>query len=341
MTTIIATIFVFGLLVFVHELGHFLTAKAVGMRVEEFALGFGKKIIGIQKGETLYSLRMIPLGGFNKISGMDPEEEQDERSYSAKPIWARMIVISAGSVMNFILPVFLFFIVLLSSGISTPSNEPIIGELVDNKPAIMAGLEAGDRIVEVNGKSIEDWQGFVQALKEVNDPEVEIAFIRDGVLDATMVTAEWEPATKRYLVGATPIIEHRYLDAPEAFWLAIKQTVSVIERMIVALTQMITGEVKAEVSGPLGVAQMAGEVAALGILPLLRFAAFLSINLGIINLLPIPALDGGHMVTLVVEAIRGKALEAKKIHAIQLVGFVILMGIMIFATVKDIARFNF
>lgn len=340
MTTVIATIFVFGLLVFVHELGHFLTAKAVGMRVEEFALGFGKKIVGVQKGETLYSLRMIPLGGFNKISGMDPEEEQDEGSYSSKPLWARMLVITAGSIMNFILPVILFFIVLMSAGISTPSNEPILGELIESKPAVVAGLEVGDRIVEVDGKLVQDWNGVVEALKDAKQQEIEIAFMRDGVLDATIVTAEWEPNTKRYLIGVLPIIDHRYLDAPEAFWIAIEQTGDVIERMITGLMQMITGQVKAEVSGPLGVAQMAGEVASLGILPLLKFAAFLSINLGIINLLPVPALDGGHVVTLIIEGVRGKALSAKKIHAIQLVGFVLLMGLLIFTTVKDIARFN-
>ena len=339
MTTIVATIFVFSLLVFVHEFGHFITAKAVGMRVEEFALGFGKKIFGFRKGETLYSLRMIPLGGFNKISGMDPEEELDDRAYLSKPIWARMIVITAGSIMNFILPVFLFFIVLMSSGINLPSNEPVIGELVENKPAIMAGLEVGDRIVEVDGKFVHDWQGVVDAIHAAKQPEIEIAFTRNGVLDATMVTAEWEHSTKYYLIGALPIIEHQYLDADEAFVLAIKKTISFIERIVVGLKQMITGEVEAELSGPLGVVRMTGEVASLGMLPLLNFAAFLSINLGIINLLPIPALDGGHVVTLIVEGIRGKSLGAKPLHIIQFIGIALVLALMIYATINDVARF--
>lgn len=338
--TAIATIFVFSLLVFVHEFGHFITAKVVGMRVEEFALGFGKKIVGFQKGETLYSLRMIPLGGFNKISGMDPEEELDERSYLSKPLWARMLVITAGSIMNFILPVLLFFIVLMSSGVNLPSNEPVIGELIDNKPAIVAGLEVGDRIVEVDGKFVHDWKGVVDAIHDAQQAEIEIAFTRDGVLDATMVTAEWEHGTKRYLIGALPVIEHQYLDAPDAFMMAIDKTISIIERMIIGLKQMVTGEVEAELSGPLGVVQMTGEVASLGILPLLNFAAFLSINLGIINLLPIPALDGGHVVTLMVEGIRGKALGAKPLHIIQFIGLALILFLMIYATIKDVARFN-
>ncbi len=338
---VLASIFVFGLLVFVHELGHFLTAKSVGMRVEEFALGFGKKVVGFQKGETFYSLRAIPLGGFNRISGMDPEEELDERSYSSKPLWARMFVIVAGSVMNFILPVLLFFIVIMSSGISLPSNEPVLGEMIDNKPAVMAGLEAGDRIVEVDGKFVHDWQGVVDAVREAKQAEIEIAFTRDGVLDATMVTAEWEPNTKRYFIGVQPVIEHQYLETDEAFIAAAKKTGMIIERMITGLKQMITGEVKAELAGPIGVIQMTGEVASLGMMPLLNFAALLSINLGIINLLPIPGLDGGHVVMLLVEGIRGRALGAKALRVIQFIGIALILSLMVYATISDVARFNF
>ena len=142
------------------------------------------------------------------------------------------------------------------------------------------------------------------------------------------------------MIGALPVIEHQYLDAPDAFMMAIDKTISIIERMIIGLKQMVTGEVEAELSGPLGVVQMTGEVASLGVLPLLNFAAFLSINLGIINLLPIPALDGGHVVTLIVEGIRGKALGAKPLHIIQFIGLALILFLMIYATIKDVARFN-
>ncbi len=144
MTTVIATIFVFGLLVLVHELGHFITAKLTGMRVSEFAIGFGPKLLWKKSGETEYSVRAIPLGGFNKIDGMDPEEVQDERGFSCKPVWARAVVIAAGSVMNFVLPVLLFAIVFFANGIETVSDKPMIGALIPGKPAIQSGLSVGD-----------------------------------------------------------------------------------------------------------------------------------------------------------------------------------------------------
>ena len=130
LTTVAATIFVFGMLVLVHELGHFITAKLTGMRVSEFAIGFGPKLLWKKRGETEYSIRMIPLGGYNKIDGMDPEEEQDERSFSSKPVWARTLVIAAGSLMNFVLPVLLFTVVFLWNGIETVSDKPVIGALI-------------------------------------------------------------------------------------------------------------------------------------------------------------------------------------------------------------------
>ncbi len=336
----VATVFVFGLLVLFHELGHFITAKAVGMRVEEFAIGFGKKIIGMQRGETLYSLRLIPLGGFNKISGMDPDEETDERSYCKKPIWARMVVIVAGSMMNFLLPIALFFIVLFSSGISTPSTAPILGELLANKPAVTAWLLPGDKIVLINGQQVATWNELVATVK-TGDRELHFVFERDGKRQETIVNAEWDEQGKRNVIGALPVIDQRELGAGEALVLAVKQTADVFQRMIVGLVQMVTGRAEADLAGPVGVAQMAGEVAAMGIIPLLNFTAFLSINLGIINLLPIPALDGGHFVSLVIEAIRGKALDTGWTQRIQLIGIALLLTLMVFATFKDVTRILF
>ena len=147
-TTLVATIFVFGLLVFVHELGHFITAKMTGMRVSEFAIGFGPKLLWKRWGETEYSLRIIPLGGYNKIDGMDPEEDLDERSFCRKPVWARAVVIAAGSVMNFILPVILFTVIFLSNGIENVSDKPVIGALIPGKPAMQSGLNPGDKVLE-------------------------------------------------------------------------------------------------------------------------------------------------------------------------------------------------
>ncbi|GBG56260.1 zinc metalloprotease [Sporomusaceae bacterium FL31] len=341
MSTLIATIFVFGLLIFFHELGHFLTAKLVGMRVEEFAIGFGPKLLSRKYGETVYSLRIIPLGGFNKISGMDPDEEQDERSFNSKPIWARMLVIVAGSTMNFILPVILFFFVFIGAGIDTPSNSPIIGNVFPDKPAAQAGLQPGDRIISVNETDINSWRDFVNVVQTNAGNQLMIRYETNGTVKNISVTPEYDNKADRGIIGVMPKIENYQPGIIEGIGLALKQTYTVAGSMVTGIAQMITGKASAELAGPIGVAQMAGEVAQLGIVPLLQFAAFLSINLGLINLLPVPVLDGGHLVTLAIEGVRGKSLSRNKMQFIQMVGFALLMILLIITTFKDIARLKF
>lgn len=337
-TVLLATLFVFGLLVLVHELGHFLTAKAVGMRVDEFAIGFGPKLIQFRKGETLYSWRLIPLGGFNKIAGMDPDEEQDEKSFQCKPIWARLLVIVAGSAMNFILPVLLFFIIFLSNGVDQVSTEPIIGTVMPDKPAALADLQVGDRILAVNGIEIATWQNFVEQIQSHLGTQLQVKLERNQVVLERAITPEYDEKTKRYLMGVMPVIINDHPGFIESFTLSVKQTYLVTSSMIVGLGQMVTGKAEADVAGPIGVAQMAGQVAQLGFLPLLQFAAYLSLNLGLINLLPVPVLDGGHVVTLLIEGLRGKPMEKKSLQFIQMVGFALLLMLMVVATMKDLSR---
>ncbi len=333
-----ATILVFGVLVFVHEFGHFVVAKIVGMRVDEFAIGFGTKVIGKKYGETLYSLRAVPLGGFNKIAGMDPEEEQDEKSFSSKPIWARMAVIVAGSVMNFILPVVLFASIFFVVGIDTPSSEPILGKILADKPAAQAGLLTGDQVVSINGTPIMNWKDFVSTIQNSPDKQLIIRVQRNGSMVEAEVIPKFDAKANKAIVGVMPQIDHYNPGALESVTLAIDRTISIIGGMVISLGQMITGRIAADVAGPIGVAQMTGEVAQMGLIPLMQFAAFLSLNLGIINLLPVPMLDGGHLVALAIEGIRGKPMSAQKMRIIQMIGFILLMMIMFLATFKDIAR---
>ncbi|SEO80251.1 RIP metalloprotease RseP [Propionispora vibrioides] len=337
-TTVIASIFVFGVLIFVHELGHFMTAKWVGMRVDEFALGFGKKLISFRRGETLYSLRMIPLGGFNKIAGMDPDEEQDERSFGAKPIWARILVIVAGSAMNFLLPVLLFLIVFLSAGIDNVSDQPIIGNIFADKPAARAGLMTGDRIVSVNNEKIDSWRQFVTLVQNSGQKPLSIQFERSGTTSQAEVVPEFDNKANRGIIGVMPQIDNYRPGFFESVKLSVVQTYTVTAAMITGLLQMVTGQVAAEVAGPIGVAQMAGEVAQLGFIPLLQFAAFLSLNLGLLNLLPVPVLDGGHVVALMLEGVRGKSLSRDKMQFLQMIGFALLLLLTLVATFKDIAK---
>lgn len=340
-TTLIATVFVFGLLIFVHELGHFLSAKSVGMRVDEFALGFGPKLFQRKKGETVYSLRIVPLGGFNKIAGMDPDEEQDGQSFNAKPIWARMFVIVAGSAMNFILPILLFIFIFFTAGIDQPSNQAVVGSVFPNKPAANAGFMPGDRIISINHNKIDTWRDFVSNVQGNAGNQLVIQYERNGTTQEASVIPEYDEKGKRGIVGVMPKIDTYHPGLFEAIGLSFKYTYTISVSMVVGIVQMITGQIAADVAGPIGVAQMAGEVAQQGLVRLLQFAAFLSINLGLINLLPVPVLDGGHVVTLAVEAVRGKPMSKEKLQFIQMIGFVLLMLLMVFATFKDIARITF
>ena len=340
MTTIIATILVFGLLVLVHELGHFITAKLTGMRVSEFAIGFGPKLLWKKSGETEYSVRAIPLGGFNKIDGMDPEEEQDERGFSRKPVWARAVVIAAGSLMNFVLPVLLFTIVFFANGIETVSDKPMIGALIPGKPAVQSGLSVGDKIVKVNGAPVGNWREVVETIRGAKDSlTLELVTVAGKPRTVTMIP-EIDSKSGRALIGIVPVIDKQKLSLAESISRAVSQTFAIAGKMLTGLGQMFTGKAEADIAGPIGVMKLTGEMAQLGIVPLLQFAGFLSINLGLINLLPVPLLDGGHLITLLLEAIRRKPLSAKQIHYTQMVGIALLGTLMLFATFKDLIRLN-
>ena len=306
----IAIVFVFGLLVLVHEFGHFITAKKTGMRVDEFAIGFGPKLVSTKRGETVYSIRAIPLGGFNKIAGMEKgmDEDAGDRAYWARPVWARMIVILAGSIMNFILPFLIFAGVFFFNGIQTPSNAPVLGQVISGEAASQAGLKDGDKILSVNGEQI------------------------------TSFVPKYDEHAKRSLIGVTAPVDVKSVGLGESIALAFATVVNIIYQMYSGLIGMITGSVSAELSGPVGVAQMTSQAAHLGLVPLLQFAALLSLNLGVINLLPIPALDGGHFVVLLVEAISGKAIEAKYVRVVQMAGIILLLSLMFFATAQDVGR---
>ena len=340
--TIVSAVFVFGLLVLVHEWGHFITAKMTNMRVDEFAIGFGPKLISWQKGETLYALRAIPLGGFNRIAGMDLDEEENDagdRAYFKRPIWARMVVILAGSVMNFVLPVILFFLIFLCVGVQTPSTEPIVGAVMANRPAASAGLMAGDRITSINGQTINEWANISEVFKDSAGKPFEVTYLRGDESRHTTVIPVLDESSNRVVIGIQGSVISQEVSIGEAASLSVEKTWRIFKAMLEALAMLVTKEgASSELSGPIGVAQMAGEVAQHGFIPLLNFAAFLSLNLGIVNLLPVPALDGGHFITLVIEAVRGKQMSKKAMYYIQAVGVVILMSLMIFATFNDITR---
>ena len=338
MLTILAAIFVFGVLVTVHEFGHFITAKMTGMRVDEFAIGFGPKIYQQKDGETLYSLRAIPLGGYNKIAGMDPDDPVEPNAFNSKPIPARMLVILAGALMNFILPIILFSGIFMVEGRLQLVNEPVLGTVVNEMAASRAGLKAGDRIVTIDGKNVETWTDVVLNLRKAGTEEVTLTAERNGVLQTYKMTPMFDKDAGRPLIGVSPKFSKESL----GFFGSIKEgfiyTKNIGLSMVSGLYRIVSGNAPADVAGPIGVAQMAGQVAEKGLLPLMNFVAFLSINLGVINLLPLPALDGGHFVLLLLEALRGKPLGGKAMTNIQMVGVALILALTVFSTFKDITR---
>lgn len=339
--TIASAVFVFGMLVLVHELGHFITAKMTGMRVDEFAIGFGPKLLSKRRGETIYSLRAIPLGGFNDIAGMDPDNNTaGERGFCAKPVLSRMIVILAGAAMNFVLPIVLFFGIYATLGAAQPSTEPIIGNVIADMPAAKAGIKEGDEILSVDGQTVGTWTEFTDKLRTFEAGQnVLISYKRGDAINEVTLSPQFNEQEKRVLIGVQSAIIYEEKSLPESFTLAIEHTKEITVMMIDSIATLFKEPEQTEnLAGPIGIVQMSGQVAERGFIPLLNFAALLSINLGIINLLPVPVLDGGHFVNLFIEAVRGKPLGSKAVVYTQRVGIALLLMLMLFATKNDLVR---
>ncbi len=339
MLTILACIFVFGILVTVHEFGHFITAKLTGMKVEEFSIGFGPTIYQQQEGETLYSLRMLPLGGYNKIAGMDPDDPEDpERGFNSKPVTSRMLVILAGSLMNIFLPVLIFFGLFLAFGMDVPENKPVLGQIIEGYPAEQSGLKEGDRILSINGKPVHEWLDIRKNIADSGMQPIPFEIQRDQEKLTITVTPGVNPETGKPFIGVVSSLKNVRLTPVQAAVASVTATKNIIKNMYASLYHMVTGKTKAEFSGPVGVAKMAGEVAHKGFDRLMQFTAMLSLNLAIINLLPLPALDGGHFLILLIEAVTGHKLGKTAMQNIQKVGVAMILALTIFATFKDLTR---
>ena len=342
--TIVAAVFVFGLLVLVHEFGHFITAKMTGMRVDEFAIGFGPKLISRRHGETVYSLRVVPLGGFNDIAGMDPANNTaGERGFCAKPVLSRMVVILVGSVMNLILPLVLFFTIFTTVGLSVPSTEPVIGNIIQGMSAEKAGLKEGDRVLSVDGQSVTTWKDFTDNLRQVKEGQnVSLQYKRGEEVYEVTLSPTFNKQENRVLIGVQSETVYESKTIPEAVALSIDYTKEITVYMLESIAQLFEKPEQTEnLAGPIGIVQMSGQVAENGFIPLLKFAALLSINLGIVNLLPVPVLDGGHFVNLFIEAVRGKPLGSKAVAYTQRIGLALLVMLMLFATKNDLVRIFF
>ncbi len=419
MESTIAFILIFGSLVFFHELGHFIFAKRAGIMVREFAIGFGPKILGFTKGETLYTIRLLPLGGYVRMAGEDmdsvelqpgfrvglllnrneevtkivlnqnkllpdmlfleversdlekglwiegyDEEERlvrytvsrnavisengketliapYDRQFGSKSIGKRAMAIFAGPLFNFILAFFIFLAIGLLQGV--PTYEPVISGVQDKGPAIEAGIQEGDLITKINGQAIDSWQQLAGKIQESPGKELNFEYVRDGETLQSNITPKTIEQKGQTFGQIGVLYESPVEKNPlKAVAYGAEQTYTWILKIFELLGMLVTGQFTIDaLSGPVGIYKATEEVAQYGVFNLMNWAAILSINLGIMNLLPLPALDGGRLLFFLFEAIRGKPIDRQKEGMVHFVGIMLLMVLMVVVTWNDIQRFFF
>lgn len=421
MQTVLAFIVIFGGLVFFHELGHFIFAKRAGIMVREFAIGMGPKIFGVTKGETIYTVRLLPIGGYVQMAGEDMgaielkpgyrigvilnddnviekiyfnqnktypniyflevekadlerelwiegyNEDEElvrfnvarnavlvengketiiapyDRQFNSKSVGARAMAIFAGPLFNFILAFFIFMALGFLQGV--PTNEPIITEVVDESPAAVAGMQDGDLVTAINGERITEWNDLVAIVQDKPNESLTVDIERDGQpLSLTMTPEVIEQDGQEYgQIGVrymSPM--ERIVNPFEAAWYGVLSTIDWTKTIIGLLGDLVTGQFSIDaLSGPVGIYKSTEEVAKYGLYSLMHWAAVLSINLGIMNLLPLPALDGGRLMFFAVEAVRGKPVDSQKEGMVHFVGIMLLMVLMVVVTWNDIQKFFF
>jgi len=336
---IILALLIIALLVLVHEWGHFIVARKVGIPVYEFSIGFGFRLFSWKNKDTEYSLRLIPLGGYVRLAGEEADDWDDPRGYNHRTPAEKMAVAFAGPFMNFVLAVAIFIITFAFIGVAQPVNEPIIGDVIPGKPAQLAGLKADDRVLAVNQERVTTWQDFVAKVQgtEANE-NLWLTVQRDGQIQEINLPVE-KNAAGESIIGVYSKINFERQGIIQAVRLGFMQTYQMTLVLLSSLAMLFNGTASAsDLAGPVGITSMIGEAAQGGLVYLLSFTAFLSINLGFLNLLPIPALDGSRILFAIIHAIRRKPLDSKREGFIHWLGFLFLMALILLATYNDISR---
>jgi regulator of sigma E protease len=350
---VIALLVVLGPLILVHEFGHFLLAKFFNVKVFKFSIGFGPKLLGRRYGETEYLLSALPLGGYVKMLGEQNGEEvpadELDRSFAQKPVWQRFLIVAAGPLSNLLFAAFLFFLIFAIAGLPTPVDNTVIGAVAADSPARQAGLKEGDRILAINGQETNTWLEVADLIAGSAGEPVVIIIDRQGEQLEIVGQPEVAPSrnifgeevAKRYMLGITrsEAVTYEQVSLRRAVAAGFTQTWTFIYLTIMGIVKMIQAIIPAsELGGPIMIAQLAGKQMAAGWINLVYFMGLISVNLGILNLLPIPILDGGHLMFFSYEALRRRPMSPRAMEICQQIGLIILVSLMIFVFYNDIAK---
>jgi regulator of sigma E protease len=348
--TLLAFVVALGALVVVHELGHFGVAKRIGVKVLRFSVGWGPIVGRRTWGETEYAISAVPLGGYVKMLGEYDDEgvgDDPTRSFEAQSLWRRVAIVLAGPVMNLLFAFVMYTVLLGTVGMDVPSDEPLVGAVGPDTPAARAGLATGDRVLAIDGTAVSSWEQLAATVRGSDGKPLRLRIVRDGSERDVEVAPQLketktlfgETAGDAYLIGIGIADERRHFGPGEAVWHAGVQTVSVSYIVLKGFVLMLTGRVSArELGGPIAIAQAAGEQARRGLEHYLTMLAFLSINLGVLNLLPIPLLDGGQLALFGAEAVLRRPLRPRVREAAQNLGLLVLVVLMVFVLFNDLSR---
>ena len=332
MITLISSLLVFLLVVMLHEFGHFSIAKLSGIKVNEFSIGMGPKIYQKQKGETFYSLRALPVGGYVAMEG-EEENSHDPRAFNNVSIVKRMAVVLAGAFMNFVLAFIAFTLIFSIVGYGSSEIEKVIS----NSPADKAGIQSGDLIIKINENKVKDIYDINSIISKNQKEEMDFQINREGNILNLKIKPEYSVENQMYLIGITSKLDHSIL---KSISLGANRTLEMSKLILKSIKMMFSGSFKMEyLSGPVGVVQLIGSESSKGFLNFLQILGLISVNLGVFNLLPIPALDGGKFLFLLIEALRGKPIDEKIEQGLSLIGISLLFSLMIYVTIfNDIGR---
>ncbi|RJR44824.1 MAG: RIP metalloprotease RseP [Deltaproteobacteria bacterium] len=350
MTTVLATIIVLGVLIFIHELGHFLLAKACGVRVDAFSLGFPPRLLHKQIGETDYRLSVIPLGGYVKLLGENPHDEVppelEHRSFAHQTLWRRFLIVLAGPGFNFLFAVLALFLVFAFTGIPYLTTE--IGGVTEDSPAARAGLQKGDLVQAIDGTKIGRWEELSPKIKERGEQPVTLEVKRGEKVFQVTVTPQRQEITDDFggkvstvLIGirASEAFAVEEVNPAQAFAKGATASVRIAALTLESIYKLLAREIPIKtLGGPIFIAQIAGKQAEAGVSYLIHFMAALSVNLAMLNLLPIPVLDGGHLFFFAWEAVRGKPVAVKHREMAQAVGMMLILALMALVFYQDILR---